>query len=285
MSVKIRSLFAEPFVQFLLLGGFLFLFVSLIQRQTDKQSHEINIDNEQVNLMIINYKTQTGNLPSKLQLDAMIDDYIKQEISYREAKKMGLDKDDEVIRRGLAQKFDFIRTDLTEIPTPSEEVLKQFYKGNPTLFKSEARVSFTHIYFSTDNSNESIARQRALAMKQQLNRTNLQRAPEKGDRFPLQYDYTDQESIDIQQNFGDKPILQELFKAPLHTWVGPVQSGYGWHLLYITKMDSAKEIPFASVKEEVKAIFIEAKRAEQEKKVFDKLCKRYIINRQYLETK
>ena len=285
MPIKIRSLFAEPFVQFLILGGCLFLLVSYIQQQTNRQSREINIDNEQVNLMIVNYKTQTGSLPSKQQLDAMIDDYIKQEISYREAKKMGLDKDDEIIRRRLAQKFDFLQTDLSEIPVPTEEDLKQFYKNNPALFRNDATVSFSHIYFSTDNSTDSIAKQRALVVLQQLKQTNLLRAPEKGDRFPLQYDYTDQVAVDIQQNFGDKPILKELFTAPLHSWFGPVQSGYGWHLLYVTKIESAREIPFASIKEEVKTQYIETEKAKQNKKVFDKLNEKYIIKRKYLDTK
>src|SRR6202008_3789046 len=175
---------------------------SYIQRQTDIQAREITVDNEQVNLMIVNYKTQTGSLPTKQQLDAMIDNYIKEEISYREAKKMGLDKDDEIVRRRLSQKFDFLQTDLTEIPSPTEEQLQQFYTNNPALFRDSATVSFSHIYFSTDNSNDSIAKQRAVAVLQQLKQTNQQRAPEKGDRFPLQYDYTNQNALDLQQNFG-----------------------------------------------------------------------------------
>ena len=101
----------------------------------------------------------------------------------------------------------------------------------------------------------------------------------------MQYDYTDQSALDIAQNFGDKPIRQELFKAPLRTWAGPVQSGYGWHLIYITKMDSVKEIPFSSIKEEVKAQYIEAEKSRQNKKEFDRLSKNYIINRKYLDAK
>jgi peptidyl-prolyl cis-trans isomerase C len=280
-----KRLFQEPFIQFLILGVLLFLFVSFIQQQTDRQSREITVSNEQVGLMMMNYKAQTGMLPTKQQLDAMIDDYIKEEISYREAKKMGLDKDDEIIKRRLAQKFDFLQTDLTEIPAPSEETLEQFYNKNPSLFRTDATVSFSHIYFSTDNSTDGIAKQRALVALQQLKQSNIQRAPEKGDPFPLQYDYTDQTITDLQQNFGDKQILQELFKAPLHTWVGPYQSGYGWHLVYVTKIDSAAEIPFASIKEEVKTQYIEAEKAKQHKKFYEQLSGKYIINRSYLDTK
>jgi len=280
-----KRLFKEPLIQFLILGTVLFFVYSYIQRQTDIQAREITVDNEQVNLMIVNYKTQTGNLPTKQQLDAMIDNYIKEEISYREAKKMGLDKDDEIVRRRLSQKFDFLQTDLTEIPSPAEEQLQQFYTNNPALFRDSATVSFSHIYFSTDNSDDSIAKQRAIVVLQQLKQTKLQRAPEKGDRFPLQYDYTDQNALDLQQNFGDKEIAHELFKTPLHTWAGPFQSGYGWHLVFVTKIDSAKQIPFAAIKEEVKRQYIATEKAKQNKKFYDELSAKYIINRAYLDTK
>jgi peptidyl-prolyl cis-trans isomerase C len=285
MQITIKRLFSEPLIQFLILGVLLFLLTSYIRQYTDMQSREIIVDNERIGMMVMNYKTQTGDLPNKQQLDAMIDHYIREEISYREAKKMGLDKDDEIIRRRLSQKFDFLQTDLTELSQPSEENLNQFYKNNPELFRSEARVSFSHIFFSRDNSSDTIAKQRALVRLGQLKQSTIQRAPEKGDHFPLQYDYTDQAAVDIQQNFGDKPILHALFNAPLHTWIGPVQSGYGWHLVYITKRDSTVQIPFATIKEEVKAQYLEAEKTKQNKKVFDKLSEKYIINRAYLNSK
>jgi len=263
----------------------LFLLTSYIRQHRDTQSRKIIVDNERIRMMVMNYKTQTGDLPNKQQLDAMIDNYIREEISYREARKMGLDKDDEIIRRRLSQKFYFLQTDLTEAAQPSDNDLKQFYTQHPELFQTEATVSFSHIYFSTDNSTDNIAKQKAITVLQQLKNSDLHRAPEKGDRFPLQYDYTDQPALDIQQNFGEKAILDTLFSAPLNTWAGPAQSGYGWHLIFISKRNNAVEIPFASIKEEVKTKWLEAAKAAQNKKLFDRLSEKYIINREYMETK
>jgi len=285
MQITLKRLFGEPLIQFLFLGMLLFFLTSYIRQHRDKESREIIVDNERIGLMVMNFKTQTGDLPNKEQLDAMIENYIREEISYREAKKIGLDKDDEIIRRRLSQKFNFLQTDLTEAAQPSDKDLKQFYDQHFQMFQKEATVSFSHIYFTADNSTDNIAKQKALNVLEQLKNSKLQRAPEKGDRFPLQYDYTDQATVDIQQNFGDKPILQELFKAPLHTWIGPVQSGYGWHLIFISKRDSVTEIPFASIKEEVKTKWLEEVKAAQNKKVFDQLNEKYIIKREYLETK
>ena len=286
MRISVKRLFSEPLIQFLILGLLLFLLTSYIRQYKDKQSREIIVDNERLGMMVMNYKAQTGcNLPTNQQLDAMIDNYIREEIAYRKAKKIGLDKDDEIIRRRLSQKFIFLQTDLTEAAQPSDKDLIQFYTQHPELFQTAATVSFSNIYFSADNNADNLAKQKALTVLQQLKNSHLQRAPEKGDRFPLQYDYTDQATVDIQQNFGDKPILQELFKAPLHTWIGPVQSGYGWHLIFISKRNNAAPIPFEAIKEEVKTKWLEATKDAQNKKTFDQLGEKYIIKRAYLQTK
>jgi parvulin-like peptidyl-prolyl isomerase len=280
-----KRLFAEPFFQFLILGALLYVLVSFIQKQRDNDSREIIMDNDRVNLMIENYATQTGQLPTKQQVDALINDYIKEEINYREAKKMGLDKDDEIIRRRLSQKYEFLHADLEETDSPKEEQLKEFYKNNPSLFSSDARVSFSHIYFSTDNSSDSAAKQKALKVLLQLKNSNIQHAPEKGDHFPLQYDYTDQSLLDIKQNFGDKPIADSLFHAATNTWTGPVQSGYGWHLLFISKRDSSNLLSYESVKADVQSKYMDAEKEKQNRAAFEAVSKNYIIKREYLDSK
>jgi len=285
MPTTIKRLLSEPLVQFFILGLLLFFLTSYVRQHRDKQSREIVVDNERIGLMVMNFKTQTGDLPNKTQLDAMIENYIREEISYREAKKLGLDKDDEIIRRRLSQKFDFLQTDLADDKQPLEEDLKEFYAKHQELFQTETTVSFSHVYFSTDNGTDIKAKQKAIDVLAQLRKRKVHRAPEKGDRFPLQYDYTDQSVIDIQQNFGDTSILDALFKAPINTWVGPVRSGYGWHLIFISKRNKAIEIPFASIKEDVKIKWLETTKESQNKKTFDKLEEKYIIKRLYLQSK
>src|SRR4029079_12250965 len=130
-------------VQFLVLGSLLFSLTSYIRQHNDKRSREIMVDNERIGMMVMNYKTQTGEFPNKQQLDAMIDQYIREEISYREARKMGLDNDDEIIRRRLSQKFNFLQTDLTKAAHPSDKDLKKFYEQHPELFQTDATVSFS----------------------------------------------------------------------------------------------------------------------------------------------
>lgn len=284
MQESLKKLISEPIIQFILSGIILYLMVSFVQQQRDFQQREIIVDSDRIALMIMNYKTQTGSLPSKQQLDALIEDYISEEIYYREAKKMGLDKDDEIIRRRLAQKLTFMQSGLAEIKNPGDADLLAFYNSHPDLFMQDASASFSHVYFSTTNSNDSIARQRAVEALQQLKKSSLQRSPSSGDPFPLQYDYTDQTATDVRQNFGSNAFADSVFQAATNTWTGPVQSGYGWHLIYISSRGTKALKDYSNVKEEVKIKYLESAKAEQDKQAFEKLRSRYIIRRAYLET-
>ena len=78
MRISFKRLFDEPLIQFLILGVLLFLLTSYIRQHRDKQSREIIVDNERIGMMVMNYKTQTGDLPNKQQLDAMIENYIRE---------------------------------------------------------------------------------------------------------------------------------------------------------------------------------------------------------------
>jgi peptidyl-prolyl cis-trans isomerase C len=285
MAIKIRRFFGEPFIQFAILGGLLFILVSYMQQKKDIEEREITISKEQVNQIILNYKTQVGNFPSKRELDVLIDGYIKEEISYREAKKLGLDQDDEIIRRRLSQKFDFLQTDLAEIKEPTEEDLLLFYNNHKKLFRKDATVTFSHIYFSADNSSSNAARERAITILKQLHNHDIANANEKGDPFPLQYDYVDQAAVDVQQNFGNKPIVDTLFKGALNKWLGPAQSGYGWHLVFISSRGSTGVMLYKSIKDDVKLNYLDSVKAAQNKIAYDKLVKKYLINRSYLDSK
>jgi len=277
-----KRILREPIFHFIILGAILYATVSFIQKRKTKYDREILVDNDRVVLILKKYKMQTGELPSKQQLNAMIDDYIKEEIYYREAKKMGLDADDEIVKRRLAQKMEFLQSDLAQEENPSEEKLKSFYQNNPSLFSADATVNFSHIFFSADKTGDSIAQSRAIHVLRQLKDSPVQHAPGKGDHFALQYDFTDQSLLDIKQNFGDAPMADSLFEGPLRTWIGPVKSGYGWHLLYISKRDSSRLLPYASIRAAVKVKFADAEKMRLNENAFRNLSKNYIVNRAYL---
>jgi peptidyl-prolyl cis-trans isomerase C len=113
-------------------------------------------------------------------------------------------------------------------------------------------VSFTHIFFSPDKGGDAGARERASAVLAQLT-GSITRAPERGDNFPDLYDYTGFGPSEASRLFGATPLAQALFTAPTGRWVGPYQSGYGWHLLFISARRPPQTPPFDSVRDQVRA--------------------------------
>jgi peptidyl-prolyl cis-trans isomerase C len=277
-----RRFIREPLVHFLLLGALIFFTASFISNQNRKSEKTIIVSNEKVGSILRFYQIQNGSIPTKQQLDAMIEDYIREEIFYREALNMHLDKDDEIVRRRLSQKMEFLQSDLSVVPEPSEKILRAYYTSNPGNFRDSGLVSFTHIYFSADKKGEADAKQRALSVKANLVKSNTQRNPQLGDAFSLQYDYTGQNKLDIIQLFGNKPILDSLFESPLNQWIGPVESGYGWHLLRISERTAPRVPPFETITAKVKELYMAEMKNNLNKSAYERLMKKYFIRRDYL---
>src|SRR5215470_6058322 len=162
-----KKIIKEPLFHFLLLGLLLYTITAFVKHKKDP-SNKIIVDDATIGRLVTKYILQTGAAPSKTQLDALINIEIKEEIQYREALRMGLDKDDEIIRRRLSQKIEFLKSDLAVVTEPSINDLKKFYDGHTDLFMDSATVSFTHIYFNSDKLSPEQVNEKATGIKATL---------------------------------------------------------------------------------------------------------------------
>jgi parvulin-like peptidyl-prolyl isomerase len=103
-----------------------------------------------------------------------------------------------------------------------------------------------------------------------------------GDRFALQTDYSDFERLDLVQQFGDSPIVESVFRSTVRQWSGPVRSGYGWHLIYVSHREDASLPRLDEVRDKVKAAYIDRMKEKTNREKYDALQKGYIIERAYL---
>jgi hypothetical protein len=278
-----KKILKEPLFHFLLIGLLLYFTTAFI-KQRQNPENVINIDNATVGRLVSRFIIQNGYAPGKEQIDALIENEIREEIQYREALRMGLDKDDEIIRRRLSQKMEFIKADLASVTEPSLDDLKQFYSTHPDLFRDSSTVSFTHIYLNADRNTAEQIMKRAVSILATLNQKKLTRGPELGDRFMLQYDYTDIDRLETQQLFGACQLSDTLFDMPLHKWIGPVKSGYGWHLVYLQQKKEGSVLPFAQVKNAVSDRCISYRQQLRNEKEWEKTKSKYAVNRTYLQS-
>ena len=138
----------EPLLHFVLLGALLYFVSTWLTAHPE--AGRIVVSRADIDGIATNYQLQYGNRPSGQQLDALVDAFVREEIYYREALRNGLDRNDEIVRRRLVQKYEFLQQDLAAIQEPDEVALTTWFEQHRSQYQQPARVSFTQVYFSPD---------------------------------------------------------------------------------------------------------------------------------------
>ena len=271
----IARLAREPFAQFLLIGALIFAGSQYIQASHKLARQTIVVDSAVMKRIAALYQTQMGVPPTANQLGALTDNYIRSEILYREALRLGLDKNDEIIKRRLVQKMAFLTADSDSFKPLGEADIRAYYGAHSQEFAVPANVSFRHIYFRGDDPK---AEARAAKALKRLS-ANAADTTSIGDPFPLESDYAVLSRRSAQQIFGDTPIVGHLFSAPTRTWEGPYKSGYGSHLIYVTARTEQTVPPLADIRDTVRKAAEAAARQNSDKKAYAALKAKYTIIR------
>lgn len=277
----IKQIVREPFVHFVVLGIAIFFIGNYFKHHHFNEQYEIRLTDKDVYRIASLWEKQYGSVPSKEQLQSLVDNHIREEVLYREGLSAGLEKNDEVIRRRIAQKQEFLFQDLAVIEEPTDDKLKNYYDQKKANYTVPAKLSFSHVYFSPDVAGEDDAVQRAKQALNKLSAIDANRAPELGDRFAYLYDYSNQSKEDIYHLFGGSPFADSIFTFPHHKWFGPVRSGYGWHLVYVNGLSEIAYQPFDEVKERIKADYLQNERDQKNNESYKKMKNKYTIVRDY----
>jgi peptidyl-prolyl cis-trans isomerase C len=271
----LRAIAAEPFFHFLILGGLIYGGVELARPTV--ASSRIVMAKDRIGQIAATYEQQYGAPPAAGELKALVDASIAEEIYYREGIALGLDRDDEIVRRRIAQKYRFLHDDLDIVAPPSPADLQAFFDAHRNEYTIPEQLSFTHVYFSEDRDGAAGAQSRAQAALKVLQAGNIARAPEIGDRFPDQYDYASLVKTEIVRLFGENEFSNGLLAAPAGQWAGPYRSGYGWHLIRVTSRSAARVPALSEIEDRVRANLVETTRRANGLKSLERLRAKYQI--------
>ena len=172
---------------------------------------------------------------------------------------MGLEDNDVIVRRRLAQKLTFLIEDTLRRAEPSETELQRYYETHAQRFRSDARISLRHIYFSPERRANARS-DAADALKLLLDEGTVLPTGEVGDRLLVETEFHDESEQSISGTFGPG-FARAVFSLEPGTWSGPIASGYGLHLVRVSTLQTAQLRPFSEVRERV----AEEWRREQEK--------------------
>jgi len=268
MGERLRRIAREPLVHFLAAGLLVFAFASWRGIAVDPADRTIAIDESRVTWLTRQFEQTWQRAPNPPEIDQLIRDYIKEEIYYREALRMGLDQDDAIIRRRLRSKMEFLAAAAVESATPSDAELQNWFVRNAPRYATDARVSFDQIFLGTPQDGQ------AAAMTARLNKGAS--AQGLGQSISLPPSLNRASRADIATTFGDD-FADALIVGKVGQWTGPVSSGFGSHIVRISAIEPGQKPSFESVRERVENDWRAATLIARQDKAYQTLLDAYTV--------
>ncbi|MBW2429715.1 MAG: peptidyl-prolyl cis-trans isomerase [Deltaproteobacteria bacterium] len=277
----IRQLFPrflrDPLFHFLVLGAALFMVYSAVDGTAGAPADRIVVDETQALRLADQFQRTWMRLPTREELQGLVEDFVKEEILYREALALGLDQDDLVIRRRLRQKMEFLNADLAEPQAPTDVHLQTYFEANRDRFRRPDRFSLQQIYLNPNKPAGDVKR----AAAELLARLNMYPAlavdPNSiGDAtmLPAQLDAVARR--EVANTFG-RGFGKNIENAPTGRWSGPYESSYGLHLVRITRREAGGLPAMAEIRPILEREWYAERRKEANELFFQALRARYDV--------
>ncbi len=267
---------SEPLLHFLVLGALLFGVYGWLHRgQTGSWDNgaPVRITGKEMAFLAETWERQHQRPPTREELHALAAGYLKEELLGREARAMGLDQDDLVIRRRLAQKVEFVVKDTSRLTAPTDDDLHRFYEANLESFQARAHVSCTQVFFDPEKRRDAAAD--AKAAHAALSRGAADPG-NIGDPLPLGGELTDEDRQAVAGQFGDK-FADAVFALKPGLWQGPIASSFGLHLVRVTDAKPARQLEFSEVESQVRERWRDEHQRETDEQYFASLLKKYHV--------
>jgi hypothetical protein len=278
MTIILRKLIREPLFHFLLLGVAIFLLAGRVRNASAGSGDKIVVTQSQIESIVVGFSRTWMRPPTREELQGQVDDYVREEVLYREAKAMGLDQDDVIVRRRMRQKFEFLAEELAaRTGPPTDPELEAYLRQHAGKYSEEPSFSFEHIFFSREKRGAS-ADTEATAMLARLSgkgkdAINIEKL---GDALLLPSRFEKTSAGETARVFGEK-FAKELAKTQLGTWAGPFESSYGLHLVRVDARAREVVPPLANVRESVLRDLLSDRRRQELDTQYEKLRARYTV--------
>ena len=268
----------EPLLHFMVIGAVIYLlyavFAEPVVEDTDKT---IVVTAGEIEWMNTSWQKRWNRPPTSEELEGLIKQYVKETVLYREALTMGLNQHDQVIRRRLAQKLEFLAKDLVALTPPTEEELQAYFMEHQGYYTEPARYTFTQVFINPDKRGDA-----TLDDAEKLKVTLIARGEdiddvsELGDDLMIQSYYPEKDQVEIEKQFGSG-FAETLVELSPGQWHGPILSGYGVHLVYIHGIIEPPPVVLEDVRKRVTLDWETEKGIELNQQFYDSLREQYTI--------
>jgi hypothetical protein len=271
----LAALLREPLLQFLLLGALIFLLdARLGEAEPEQTERTIVLDAGDITRLTEQFRRTWMRPPTPAELDGLLAETVREEVLYREALALGLDRDDPIVRRRLRQKMEFLNADLVADAEPTDAELADFLAANPEPFRRPPRFDLAQVFIDPRRHADPAAHAARL-----LERLRRQQPPEPaalGDATLLPAGLAHASPRDIAETYGRELADAAADLAP-GTWHGPLRSGYGLHLVRVEQVAAGGLPPLDEIRGAVAREWQQARRKEADERFYQALRARWTV--------
>ncbi len=277
-SFSIRRWLREPLLHFLVLGAALFVVYGHLPASGAESPRQISLTVDDLRQLMVSFEAQWGRAPTQQEFSHLAEEKIQEEVLYREALALGLDKDDTIVKRRMAQKMQFLAEDVVTAHEPSIDELKTWYAQNSQKFELPSRIAFRHLYLSPDQRGQRAHDDAVKALAKLTGQPEDSKlASSLADPFMSQDYYRDRTSEEMAKEFGPQFALA-IFKLKPGSWQGPIESGYGWHLVFVDGVIPGRIPAFEEVESDVKTAWLGEQKEEAWRKAYQAMRAKYTVS-------
>lgn len=266
----------EPLLHFLVLGAAIFAAYGWVSKHISDEPGNIVITEGQVASMMTSFTRTWQRPPTSDELEGLIRDGVREEVYYREALALGLDKDDIIIRRRLRQKMEFVTNDVAAQTEPTEAELSAYLTAHPNAFRVQRQFTFSHVYLNPEHRGENLAHDTAQLLARLHQAGNKADISTLGDPFPLERTFAAVQGSEIARQFGER-FAAQLGELSPGQWHGPVKSAHGVHLVFISERTDGRMPALAEVRDVVRREWANGRRLEANERFYQELLRRYAV--------
>ncbi len=260
----------EPLIHFLILGAVLYALFAWRGEPVDPASRSIEVTREDQAQLSLGFERIMGRAPTDAELDRQVDKYIREEVLYREALRLGLDGNDAVVRRRMAKKMDMLAAAQAETAQPTDEALKEWFEAHPERFGDKSRYTLDHVFKSEIDGAKAALR----ALNDGSSRDDFRKL---GDPISLPQSLSEMPRKEVLDRFGERFLAEIDALEPGDEWQGPIASGFGWHAVRLTARDAGEVPAYETVRQRVENDWRNATIEERKERGFEILRDAYTV--------
>lgn len=270
--MNVPRLLREPLLHFLAIGALLFAVNAFVNGHAASDPSAIVVDQAQSDALAVRFERTWQRPPTEEELRQSIEAWVEDEMLYREGLSAGLDREDEVVRRRVAQRMASLNEGMAAA-VPQDAELQAWLQTHPAAYRIAPRYTLQQVYFDPRRRGARLDAD-VRAARALLSR-GIDASPGDATLLPATVDAMGEE--DLAALFGSA-FVHALGRAPLGEWSGPIASGYGMHLVRVEARTPARMPPLAEVRDDVERDWLRDRTQRADRAYLAALRKHYTVD-------